>query len=256
MSERVLEVEHLAKKFGGVKAVDDVTFDVVRGEFLGIIGPNGSGKTTLVNLITGFVRANQGKIFFKGKDITKKMPFTIANLGIVRSFQMVKPFYQLPAFKNVVVALRSPRVIKQVRGGKYYERDDVAIDLLEDVGFERDSSVPFKLAASLPHGYLKRMELARCMALRPEIYIFDELFSGMSLTEVASTVPILEKLKNQGSTVIIIEHRLKELFRVADRILVMNFGRKIAEETPEKILDNEEVKKAYLGTEIEMVVKR
>jgi len=146
--------------------------------------------------------------------------------------------------------------MKQVRGGKYYERDDVAIDLLEDVGFERDSFVPFKLAASLPHGYLKRMELARCMALRPEIYIFDELFSGMSLTEVASTVPILEKLKDQGSTVIIIEHRLKELFRVADRILVMNFGQKIAEETPEKILDNQEVKKAYLGTEIEMVVKR
>lgn len=255
MSEKVLKIEHLTKTFGGVKAVNDVSFDVTRGEFLGVIGPNGSGKTTLVNLITGFAKPNNGKVVFKDKDITRKMSCTIANLGIVRSFQMVKPFYKLPAYKNLVVALRSPRVVKQIRGGKYYERDDVAIDLLEDVGFERDSSVPYKLAAALPHGYLKRMELARCMALRPEIYIFDELFSGMSLNEVASTVPILEKLKDHGSTVIIIEHRLKELFRIADRILVMNFGQKVAEETPETVLNNEEVKKAYLGAEIETAAR-
>jgi branched-chain amino acid transport system ATP-binding protein len=252
MKQALLKAVNLSKSFGGVKAVDGVSFEVTEGEFVGLIGPNGSGKTTLVNLITGYIKPDRGKVFFKGKDITGKMPYTIANLGIARSFQMVKPFYQLPAFKNIVVALRSPRVIRQMRGGKYGERDDVAVDLLEDVGFERDSFVPYKPAAALPHGYLKRMELARCMALRPDLYILDELFSGMSISEVAATLPIIERLKEEGETIIMIEHRLKELFRVADRVLVLNFGQKIAEGTPGEIVESETVKKAYLGTEVEI----
>jgi branched-chain amino acid transport system ATP-binding protein len=221
-------------------------------EFLGLIGPSGSGKTTTVNLITGYVKPDKGKVFFKGKDITGKAPYAIANIGIARSFQMVRPLYQLPAFKNIVVALRSPRVMKEIRGGKYGELDDVAIDLLEDVGFERDSFVPYKLASALPHGYLKRMELARCMALRPDLYILDELFSGMSMSEVAATLFIIEKMKQGGKTVIMIEHRLRELFRVADRVLVLNFGRKIAEGTPKEISESDEVKKAYIGVEVEL----
>lgn len=243
----LLEVVHLTKSFGGIKAVDDVSFELAQGEFLGLIGPNGSGKSTLVNLITGFTKPNSGKVFFKGTNITGKMPYTIANLGIARSFQMVKPFYRLPAFKNVVVALRSPRVIKQIRGGKYGERDDVAVDLLEEVGFERDSFVPYKLASALSHGYLKRMELARCMALRPDIYILDELFSGVSMSGIAAILPIIEKLKGEGKTIIMVEHRLKELFQVADRVLVLNFGRKIAEGNPIDIAENEAFRKAYLG---------
>ena len=252
MKEALLKVTNLTKSFGGVTAVDDVSFELAKGEFCGLIGPNGSGKTTLVNLVTGFIRPEVGKVFFKGQNITRKMPYTIANLGIARSFQMVKPFYQLPAFKNVVVALRSPRVMNQMRGGKYGERDDIAVDLLEDVGFERDSFVPYKLAANLPHGYLKRMELARCMALRPDLYILDELFSGMSMSEVAATLPIIERLKEEGKTIIMIEHRLKELFRVAERVIVLNFGQKIAEGTPKEIVETEAVKKAYLGSETEM----
>lgn len=251
MKEALLKVTNLTKSFGGVKAVDDVSFELAEGEFWGLIGPNGSGKTTLVNLVTGFIRPGAGKVFFKGQNITGKMPYTIANLGIARSFQMVKPFYQLPAFKNVVVALRSPRVMNQMRGGKYGERDDIAVDLLEDVGFERDSFVPYKLAASLPHGYLKRMELARCMALRPDLYILDELFSGMSMSEVAATLPIIERLREEGKTIIMIEHRLRELFRVAERVIVLNFGQKIAEGTPKEIAETEAVKKAYLGSETE-----
>jgi branched-chain amino acid transport system ATP-binding protein len=116
MKQALLKAVNLSKSFGGVKAVDGVSFEVTEGEFVGLIGPNGSGKTTLVNLITGYIKPDRGKVFFKGKDITGKMPYTIANLGIARSFQMVKPFYQLPAFKNIVVALRSPRVIRQMRG--------------------------------------------------------------------------------------------------------------------------------------------
>ncbi|MFH1350976.1 MAG: ABC transporter ATP-binding protein [Pseudomonadota bacterium] len=243
-----LQIVGLTKRFGGVQAVSNVGFNLKQGELLGIIGPNGSGKTTLVNLVTGFVKPDSGKIFFRGKEITGKRPYTIANLGIARTFQMAKAFHHLPAFKNLIIPLCSPRV-KKFRGGQYGERDDIAIDLLEEVGFERDSSVPFKTASSLPHGYLKRLELARCLALRADLVIVDELFSGMSMSEVASTLPIVEKLRIEGKTVMMIEHRLKELFRIADRVIVLNFGQKIAEGPPAEVMDSEAVKEAYLGSE-------
>jgi branched-chain amino acid transport system ATP-binding protein len=251
-SERpaILNVAGLSKTFGGVRAVDKVDFTLQEGELIGIIGPNGSGKTTLVNLLTGFVKADSGKVIYHGHDITGKQPFRIADLGMVRTFQMVKPFYQLPAFKNVIIPLYSPR-IKRLRGGKYGERDDVAIDILEEVGFERDSSVPYKAASVLPHGYLKRLELARCIALRPQLIILDELFSGMSMAEVASTLPIIERLHQEGLGIIMVEHRLRELFRVASRIVVLNFGQKIAEGPPREVMENEAVKGAYLGSENE-----
>ncbi len=246
----ILRVENLSKNFGGVAAVVQVSFQLQKGELLGIIGPNGSGKTTLVNLLTGFVRPGSGKVIYGGTDITGKMPYKIAELGIARTFQMVKPFYQLSAFKNLIIPLYSPRV-KRLTGGKYGDRDDVAIDLLEDVGFERDSSVPYKVASSLPHGYLKRLELARCLALRPDLLILDELFSGMSMSEVASTLPIIEKLNGEGLSIIMVEHRLKELFRIAHRVIALNFGAKIADAPPRRIMENEAVKSAYLGTEEE-----
>jgi ABC-type branched-subunit amino acid transport system ATPase component len=161
---------------------------------------------------------------------------------------MVRPFYQLPAFKNIIIPLYSPRV-KKLAGGKYGDRDAVALDLLEEVGFERDSFVSYKVASALPQGYLKRLELAKSIALRPDLIILDELFSGLSLAEVASIVPIIEKLRFQGKTILMIEHRLKELFRIADRVIVLNFGEKIADGLPKEVLDSEEVKKAYLGSE-------
>lgn len=251
MKETILRVEGVSKRFGGVVAVEDVSFELKRGELLGVIGPNGSGKTTLVNLITGFVKPDSGRVIYQGRNITGKMPYRIAELGIARTFQMVRPFYQLPAYKNLIIPLYSPRV-RRLRGGKYGERDDVAVDLLEEVGFERDSFVPYKVAASLPHGYLKRLELARCLALRPELLILDELFSGMSMSEVASTLPIIERLNEEGLTIIMVEHRLRELFRVADRVIVLNFGRKIADGPPRQVMESEEVKAAYLGSEGEV----
>lgn len=246
----VLKVEGLSKSFGGVLAVDGVEFDLQEGELIGVIGPNGSGKTTLVNLLTGFVRPDSGKVIYQGHDITGKQPYSIAELGMVRTFQMVKPFYQLPAFKNLIIPLYSSRV-KRLRGGKYGKRDDVAIDILEDVGFERDSFVPYKAASVLPHGYLKRLELARCIALRPQLIILDELFSGMSMAEVASTLPIIERLHQEELSIIMVEHRLRELFRVASRIIVLNFGQKIADGPPREVMENEAVKGAYLGSEAE-----
>jgi ABC-type branched-subunit amino acid transport system ATPase component len=244
----LLKVENLTKTFGGVMAVSNVSFNIREGELLGIIGPNGSGKTTLVNLITGFVKPVSGRIEYLGKNITGWAPYRVVGLGIARTFQMVKPFYQLPAFKNLVVPLASPRV-KKLAGGKYGDRDAVALDLLEEVGFERDSRVSYKTASSLPQGYLKRLELAKNMALRPDLFILDELFSGLSLAEVASIVPIIEKLMLQGKTIVMIEHRLKELFRIADRVMVLNYGEKIAEGPSDEVMDNPAVKQAYLGSE-------
>lgn len=251
-AEPLLRVSRLKKSFGGILAAHDLSFELRRGEFLGVIGPNGSGKTTLVNLITGFVKPNSGQVVFKAKDITGKMPYTIAGMGISRTFQMVRLFYNLPAYKNLIIPLCSSRS-KKLWGGKYGERDDIAIDLLDDMGFERDSQVPYKVAGSLPHGYLKRLDLARALALRPEVLILDELFSGMSMSEVASTLPLLEKFNEEGLSIIMIEHRLRELFRVVDRVLVLNFGMKIADGAPSEVMDNEEVKKAYLGIHIDLV---
>ncbi len=244
----ILEVIKLTKTFGGVRAVDRLVFELKKGELLGIIGPNGSGKTTTVNLITGFVKASGGQVLYKGRDITRWAPYKIVRLGIARTFQMVKPFYQLPAFKNMIIPLYSPRV-KGLAGGKYGDRDAVALDLLEEVGFERDAQVAYKAASVLPQGYLKRLELAKAIALQPELMILDELFSGLSLAEVASMVPIIEKLLFEGKTIIMIEHRLKELFRIATRVIVLNYGMKIAEGPPNLVMESDEVKKAYLGSE-------
>jgi ABC-type branched-subunit amino acid transport system ATPase component len=161
---------------------------------------------------------------------------------------MVKPFYQLPAYKNMIIPLCSPRV-KQMTGGKYGDRDAVALDLLEEVGFERDARVAYKPASVLPQGYLKRLELAKAIALNAEVIILDELFSGLSLAEVTGIVPIIEKLRQEGKSMIMIEHRLKELFRIADRVIVLNFGEKIADGKAADVMESDAVKKAYLGSE-------
>jgi len=245
----LLKVTELSKSFGGVQALNRVSFDLSEGELLGVIGPNGSGKTTLVNLITGFVKSTSGSVFYQTQDITNMAPYKVIRLGIARTFQMVKPFYQLPAFKNMIIPLYSPRV-KQMAGGKFGDRDAVALDLLEEVGFERDSYVAYKSASVLPQGYLKRLELAKAIALQPDLFILDELFSGLSLAEVATIVPIIEKLRLEGKTIIMIEHRLRELFRIADRVIVLNYGMKIADGLPRDVMEMEEVKKAYLGMEI------
>jgi len=245
--ESILHVENICKAFGGVQAVKDVSFSLSKGEILGVIGPNGSGKTTLVNLITGFVRADSGNVFFKKRNITGIPPHKIVNLGLTRTFQVMRPYHSLSAFKNLIVPLNSPRV-RRTRSGKLGDRDAVAIDMLEEVGFERDAHVPYKAAGTLPLGYLKRLELARCIALRPDAIICDEIFSGLSMSEITSLIPFLEKLQMEGTTMMMIEHRLRELFKLADRVIVMNFGEKITEGSPVEVIENQEVKEAYLGT--------
>ncbi len=252
----LLEVSGLSKRFGGVQALSNISFKVNRGDIFGIIGPNGSGKTTLVNCITGFIKSDEGKVVFRGKDITKLPPHKIANLGLTRTFQIMRPYYSLPAFKNLIIPLFSHRARKEGGwrgGGRLGDRKTVSLDILEDIGFERDSSVPYKLASSLPTGYLKRLELARCLSLRPELIICDEIFSGLSMSEIASMVPLIERLQMEGITLIMIEHRLRELFRVANRVMVLNFGVKLIEGLPEEVIEDERVKEAYFGSDTEVM---
>jgi branched-chain amino acid transport system ATP-binding protein len=250
--EILLEVKDVSKAFGGIQALAKVDFSLAKGEILGIIGPNGSGKTTLVNCITGFVQVDSGKVLFRNRDITNWPPHKIADLGVTRTFQVMRPYYSLPAYKNLVIPLFSPRARRAGGwrgGGKLGDRNTVSIDILEEIGFERDSFVPYKMASTLPTGYLKRLELARCLALNPEIILCDEVFSGLSMSEIASMIPLIERMQMEGITLVMIEHRLKELFRVANRVLVMNFGQKLIEGPPDEVMADKRVKEAYLGSE-------
>ena len=252
MSEPILSVRDVNKTFGGVKALTEVSFNLMPGDILGVIGPNGSGKTTLVNVISGFVKADTGQVLYKGKNLVGVPPHKIADRGLTRTFQVMRPYYSLPAYKNLIVPLFSPRARRTGGwrgGGRMGSRDTVAVDILEEIGFERESYVPYKTASSLPTGYLKRLELARCLALRPEVIICDEVFSGLSMSEMASMVPLMEKLQMEGITLIMVEHRLRELFRLANRVMVLNFGAKIAEGAPAVVMEDKQVKEAYFGSE-------
>jgi len=248
----LLEVREVTKAFGGIIALNRVSFSVGEGEIVGIIGPNGSGKTTVVNCITGFIKTSAGQILFRGQDITGKPPHKIADMGVTRTFQIMRPYYSLPAYKNLVIPLFSPRARRTGGwrgGGRLGDRNTVGIDILEEIGFERDSYVPYKLTSTLPTGYLKRLELARCLALKPELIICDEVFSGLSMSEIASMVPLIEKLQMEGITLIMIEHRLRELFQVANRVMVLNFGEKLVEGTAEEVMADSRVREAYFGSE-------
>ena len=248
----ILEVRGVTKTFGGIFALNEVSFDLNEGDILGVIGPNGSGKTTLINCITGFIELTAGEVFYRGKKISGKPAHKIADMGITRTFQIMRPYYSLPAYKNLVIPLFSPRAKRTGGwrgGGKLGDRNTVSIDILEELGFERESFVPYKRASSLPTGYLKRLELARCLAVNPEVVICDEVFSGLSMSEIASMVPLVERLQMEGITLIMIEHRLRELFRVANRVMVLNFGEKLIEGTAEEVMADEKVKEAYFGSE-------
>ena len=249
----ILQVDNLAKTFGGVKAVDGVSFTLEKGGVLGVIGPNGSGKTTLINLITGFIEKTNGTVIYNGKDISKWQPHKIADFGLARTFQVMRPYPTLAAYKNIIPPLYSPRARRTARG-KLGDRSAVAIDILEEVGFERDARVPYKLAGTLPLGYLKRLELCRCLALEPDLIICDEVFSGLSMSEIASMVPLMDGLRRAGITLIMVEHRLRELFKITDRALVLNFGKKIADGSPKEIFKDAAVKKAYFGGEDSYVI--
>ncbi|MBN2179125.1 MAG: ABC transporter ATP-binding protein [Deltaproteobacteria bacterium] len=251
MGEAFLEVMGLNKQFGGLKAVNDVNFSVAREEILGLIGPNGAGKTTLVRLITGILKADSGSILFKKREITGKKTWDIVNRGIACTFQNMRPFRRLPIIANVMVSCLSPRAMKR---GEWVKRIEAkAMDALEFAGI---SDMALEDASTLSQGDLKRLEVARAIATEPELLILDEPFGGLSPAEtelMAKSIHRLHKggrfgrLHSEGPAMIIIVHKLQQLMKIADRIIVLNFGTIIADGTPVEIVNNSKVIEAYLG---------
>ena len=251
MNHPFFEVENLTKRFGGLMAVNNVSFQIGRDEVVGLIGPNGAGKTTLLRLITSILKPDSGRIRFKGKDITRFKPWATVDQGIVGTFQVTRPFRRLPIVANVMVACLCPRALRRGEWVKNIEAK--AQDALEFVGI---SDLALEPASSLSHGDLKRLEIARAIATEPELLLLDEPFSGLNPAEtdlLAKSIRRLHqggrfgRLHSEGPTMIIIEHKLAELMKIVDRVLVLDFGELIADGTPEEIVKDEKVIESYIG---------
>jgi branched-chain amino acid transport system ATP-binding protein len=237
-----LQAESLSKSFGGLHAVSELDFAVDQGEIVGTIGPNGAGKTTLFNLLTGFLQPTTGEATFKGESIIGKKPNQIVDLGISRTFQIVRPFSNMTVLENIMVPLQSPKN-RRVNKNRMENQRRAAV-LLEQVGL---ADKMLLLAADLSHGDLKRLEVARSLAATPDLLLLDEPFSGLATKEIAALSDLIKSLNDDGLTIIIIEHKLRELMKLVKRVITLNFGVKIADGTPEDIARNEAVIEAYLG---------
>jgi branched-chain amino acid transport system ATP-binding protein len=237
---RILEGKGVTKYFGGLAAVVDVDFYVDRGEVLGLIGPNGAGKTTLFNLISAALAPRPGAITFQGTNITGMKPYQICRMGIARTFQTVKIFGHLPVFDNVRVGSLFGASARISSG----EAEKEAAELLEFVGLSGQRKI---LAKELTLANQKRLEVARALATRPELLLLDEMMAGLTYTEVAQAMDLVKQIHQRGITIIMIEHVMKAIMNVCDRIIVLHHGRKIAEGTPREIAANPTVIEVYLG---------
>jgi branched-chain amino acid transport system ATP-binding protein len=251
MSQPFLETEELTKEFGGLRAVNSASFSMGRHEIIGLIGPNGAGKTTLLRLITGILRPDEGSVRFKGTEIVGKKTWDIVNLGIACTFQNMRPFRRLPIIANVMVSCLCPRAMKR---GEWVKRVEAkAMDALEFAGI---SDMALEKAATLSQGDLKRLEVARAIATEPDLLLLDEPFGGLSPAEtelMAKSIKRLHKggrfgrLHSEGPAMIIVEHKLQQLMKIVDRIIVLNFGTIIAVGAPQEVVKNPQVIEAYLG---------
>jgi branched-chain amino acid transport system ATP-binding protein len=237
----ILRVEGLTKRFGGLTAVDAVTLTVEAGELVGIIGPNGAGKTTLFGLLTGFLRPDRGTVVLKDRRITGLQPHRIADQGLGRTFQVVRPFTTMTVLENVATACVSPRARRMSPGKDVWQH---ATETLARVALETKASLP---ASTLPFGDLRRLEVARALAIQPEVLLLDEPFSGLSASEVAPLMALIGELAQQGMTMLIVEHKLRELMRLVRRVIVMHFGQIMAQGAPEVVVKMPSVIEAYLG---------
>jgi branched-chain amino acid transport system ATP-binding protein len=239
MPDTILKVDSITKTFGGLHAVNGVSFDLQKGEVLGLIGPNGAGKTTLFNVISGFYAPTQGRIFYNGQDISGMPPYRLAAMGIGRTFQVVKPFPGLTVLENVLIAglCRHPR-------RKDAEKNSWRI--LEFTGLAEQAR---KSAASLTLAGRKRLEISKALALEPSLLLLDEVVAGLNPTEADGTIRLILKIRDQGITIFIVEHIMRVIMNISDRVVVLNFGEQIALGPPAEVAGDPVVIKAYLGEE-------
>ena len=233
----LLDVQGVSKYFGGLKANDDISFQVKNGEIVSIIGPNGAGKSTLFSCVTGFYRVDKGRLFFKGRDITNRKPHTIARLGIVRTFQIVQVISEMTVLENVMTGgfLRRTRV------------DDVrrkAEEILDFTGLIEKRSYN---ALDLTISDKKRLEVSMALAMDPELLMLDESMAGLTPVELRQIIELIRKVRASSVTVVVVEHVMEAVMELSDRVIVINSGRKIMEGTPKEVVENPEVRRAYLG---------
>ncbi len=233
----LLEVKGVSRFFGGLAALTEVSFDVVKGEILGLIGPNGAGKTTLFNVVNGFYSPSRGEVLFNGKRISGLRPHQICRLGVARTFQVVKPLQRMSVLDNVIVSAF-------IRANSRAHAREIADETLRFTGLYEDRDL---ISKGLPLGKRKRLEIARALATQPQMILFDESCAGLTPTELDHSIEIIRKIKERGLTIMVIEHHMKVIMSISDRIVVLNYGEKIAEGTPSEITANPLVIEAYLG---------
>lgn len=258
MQTPLLRVEGMCKDFGGLRALSDVNFEIGSDEMVGLIGPNGAGKSTLIRSITSVLKPTLGNVLFKGKDITGGSIADIVNMGIASTAQIVKPFRNLPVISNVMVSCLCPRIR---RTGDWVKTVELrAKDALEFCGI---ADLALERASVLSHGDLKRLELARAIATEPELLLLDEPFGGLNQAEttlIAKSLKRLHKggrfgrLHSEGPSMLIVEHKLADLMKIVDRVIVIDLGRVLAIGTPEEIVNNPYVIEAYIGRKEERLV--
>ena len=236
----LLKTEKLTKSFGGLMALCEVNFEIHQGEIFGVIGPNGSGKTTLFNVITGFLKANKGKVTFTGKDITGLPPHQICRQGIARIFQLVKPFHQLTTLQNVMVG----RAYGKDPANNIRRAKEEVAGILNFVGLGNKIEV---IASQLTMAERKKLELARALAAHPQLLLLDELMAGLNSAETETAMNLVNQIKDSGVTVVMVEHIMKAVLGISDRVMVLNVGEKIAEGSPKEVVKNQLVIEAYLG---------